>query len=182
MMRISWLFLISVLAVLQACSPSNKKKRSQQPSVANPLTRMVGDWTVSTQVHLDDGEDPTFKGTDTCRWIGSSQTLACTYRAHDGYMSGLNVRSWNPSTDEVSGYWMASDNPNGPLQFTGTYDAKTGTLDELEEGKDKDGKPLKLRMVRTFKTDKKSVIQYTQYAPDGTQSRPFTSTLKKTSK
>jgi len=183
MIRFSYTLLLLVLVLTQACSSSNQKKQSQQPSAANPLAQIVGDWTVSTRIHaIEQGEEWSFPGTDTCAWIGSSATLACTYRSTDNKFAGFTIRSWDSSTGNITGYWMDSGNPYGPLQFTGTYDANTQTIKGTDTGKDETGKPLKTQVVRTFPTKETSVITVHRFAADGSKTLTATYTLKKIAK
>jgi hypothetical protein len=166
-----------IVVVVVACS------KSTPPSVdpANPLNRLVGTWSVSTTIHRPDKDDIISTGEDQCEWLGSSATLACTYRTDNRKFTGFAVRSWAPETGVVSGYWMTSDNTYGPLQSTGHFDPSTNTLDEVEVGLDPNGKPMKLRMVRTYSSAVEGLVKYTMVHKDGTEMPAFTSTLKRKS-
>jgi len=172
--------LIVVASV--SCSKSKSPHDGSKPvDGANPLNRLVGTWSVSTALHQPDKDDVISTGQDRCEWLGSSATLACTYQTDNRKFTGFAVRSWAPETGVVSGYWMTSDNTYGPLQSTGHFNPSTGALDELEVGLDPNGKPMKLRMVRSYSSADEGLVKYTMIHKDGTEMPAFTSTLKRKS-
>jgi len=160
----------------------NNAPNTKPREADNPLNRFLGSWSVSTAIHQPNEADIISEGEDRCQWLGTSGTMVCTYKTKTGQFNALSVRSWDSTTGVVSGYWMTSDNKNGPLRSTGTYNRLTNTLDELEVGLDPNGNPVKLHMVRTYSSDDAGVVKYTVVKDDGSEVKAFTSTLKRTSK